>query len=150
MTIKRELTINAPVELLWRYLTEGEKTRLYMFGCEIISDWTIGSPVIWKGLGPDGQELVFVKGDLLEYKKEELLRLTLFDPNMGLADIPKNYLEMVYRLQPHGKQTQLTMEQSGFAEAEKGQQRYEDSLKGWDAVLQQIKELAEKEAAELS
>lgn len=150
MIIKRELTINAPVDLLWRYLTEGEKTRLYMFGCEIISDWAIGSPVIWKGVGPDGKELVFVKGDLLEYKKEELLRLTLFDPNMGLADAPKNYLEMVYRLEPQGKQTKLTMEQSGFEGAEKGQQRYEDSIKGWDAVLQQIKELAEKEASELS
>nr|MBX2877685.1 SRPBCC domain-containing protein [Saprospiraceae bacterium] len=133
-----------------RYLTEGEKTRLYMFGCEIISDWEIGSPVIWTGVGPDGQELVFVKGDLLEYKKEELLRLTLFDPNMGLADLPKNYLEMVYRLVPRGKQTQLIMEQSGFEGADQGKQRYEDSLKGWDAVLQQIKDLAEKEAAELS
>ena len=42
------------------------------------------------------------------------------------------------------------MEQSGFDQAAKGKQRYEDSLKGWSAVLLQIKELAEKEAHELS
>lgn len=150
MTIKRELNIDAPVSLLWSYLTEGEKTRLYMFGCEIISDWELGSSVIWKGVGPDGKELVFVKGELLEYKEEELLRMTLFDPNMGIADSPENYLEMTYRLVPHGEMSKLYMEQTGFAGAERGQQRYEDSIKGWDAVLQQIKELAEKEASELS
>lgn len=150
MIIERELTINAPVSLLWRYLTEGEKTRLYMYGCEIISDWEEGSSVIWKGVGPDGNELVFVTGELLAYKKEELLRLTLFDPNMGIADIPENYLEMTYRLEAQGNTSKLFMEQSGFEGAERGQQRYEDSIKGWDAVLQQIKELSEKEASELS
>lgn len=150
MIIHRELTINAPASLLWSYLTQGEKTKLYMYGCEIISDWNVGSPVDWKGIGPDGKELIFVRGHLLDYKKEELLRMTLFDPNMGIADVPENYLEMTYTLVSHGSQTNLVMEQKGFDRAEKGQARYEDSIKGWDAVLQQIKELAEKEAAELT
>lgn len=150
MIIKRELTVNAPASILWSYLIEGEKTKLYMYGCEIISDWELGSLVEWKGIGPDGKELIFVKGHLLDYKTEELLRMTLFDPNMGIADVPDNYLEMTYTLVGHGNQTNLVMEQKGFDRAEKGQARYEDSIKGWAAVLQQIKELAEKEEAELT
>lgn len=99
MIIKRELNIEVLVFFLWCYLMEGEKICFYMYGCEIIFDWEVGSLVIWKGVGFDGKELVFVIGELLEYKREELLCLMFFDLNMGIMDLLENYLEMIYCLE---------------------------------------------------
>ncbi len=36
-----------------------------MFGCETVSDWKTGSPLLWKGTY-EGNEMVFVKGTVLD------------------------------------------------------------------------------------
>ena len=56
MIIKEEVLFSSKLEAVWNLLINPEMTKQYMFGCEVISDWTIGSVVHWKGVTEDGEE----------------------------------------------------------------------------------------------
>ncbi len=47
--VKNSIVINAPVANVWDALVNPEQTKKYMFGCETVSDWKPGSPLLWKG-----------------------------------------------------------------------------------------------------
>ena len=47
--IKNTITINAPVSKVCDALINSEQTKKYMFGCEVVSDWKAGSPLLWNG-----------------------------------------------------------------------------------------------------
>ena len=49
LIVKKSIKINSSASKVWQVLTNPELTKQYMFGCEIISDWKVGSPVIWRG-----------------------------------------------------------------------------------------------------
>ncbi len=63
--IKNTITINAPASKVWDALVNPEQTKEYMFGCEALSDWKAGSPLLWKG-NYEGKEMVFVKGNIVK------------------------------------------------------------------------------------
>lgn len=46
---KVEITINAPATKVWEALTKPEIIKQYMFGTNVVSDWKVGSTVVWKG-----------------------------------------------------------------------------------------------------
>ena len=97
--IKNSITISAPQSKVWNALINPEQTKKYMFGSEAISDWRVGSPLIWKGLY-EGKEMIFVKGSVVDIKPERFLAYTVFDPNSTIEDIPENYLTVTYELTP--------------------------------------------------
>ena len=144
--IEDELLIHAPTSRVWDALVNPEKTQQYMYGCEVVSDWNVGSPVLWKG-AVDG--VVYVKGNLVILDEERALAFTLFDPHASYPDVPENYLTATYTLQPEGDTTHLTVTQGDFATVAEGDKRYEDSQAqgGWSAILSAIKELVESETA---
>jgi len=117
-------------------------TKKYMFGCEAISDWRVGSSLIWKGAS-DGK--VYVKGSVLKIEPGRLLRYTTFDPNGGYRDVPSNYLTVDYVLSKENGGTLLKVSQGDYAAVEDGQKRYEETVGGWGMVLSKIKELVEQE-----
>jgi carbon monoxide dehydrogenase subunit G len=49
LKIKNTIDIEVPACVLWDILTNPEKTKIYMFGCEAVSDWKIGSELLWRG-----------------------------------------------------------------------------------------------------
>ena len=89
--IENEIQINAGKEQVWNALTNPEQTKNYMFGCEVISDLKVGSPMTWEG-EVEGQKLVFVKGSVLFCDPLNELVYTTFDPSSDVPDIPENYL----------------------------------------------------------
>lgn len=95
--VKNTITINAPASRVWNVLTKPEETKKYMFGCETVSDWEQGSPLLWKG-NFDGKELVAVKGTIVNIEPGKFLEYTTIDPNSGMEDKPKNYLHVTYDL----------------------------------------------------
>jgi uncharacterized protein YndB with AHSA1/START domain len=141
LLIRKSIDVDAPVEILWKVLTDSEFIRQYMFGCNAETDWQPGSALLWRGAA-DG--VVYVKGDVVQFEPPHTLEYTIFDPNSKLADVPSNYLTMKYDLRERGHgQSVLEITQGDFATVEDGERRYRHSLEGDDSVLEGIKRLAE-------
>ncbi len=144
LLIRKSIDIDAPVEILWKVLTDSELIRQYMFGCIAETDWKPGSPLLWKGAA-DGK--LYVKGHVVSIDPPHRLAYTIFDPNSTIKDIPANYLTMTYALtkcKDGGCLLEIT--QGDFSVVEDGERRYRHSLDGDDVVLTGIKKLAEAEA----
>lgn len=145
LIVKGEITINAPVAKVWDALTKPEWTKQYMFGCEALSDWKPGSPLLWKG-SFNGVEMVAVKGHIVSIQPGHSLVYTTMDPNNpAVADLPENYLTVTCHLQEQDGQTLLTVSQGDFSKVAEGENRYKHTVDGggWDPVLVQIKQLLE-------
>src|SRR5687767_310005 len=123
--VQNKIDINAEASRVWEALTDPNQTKIYMFGCETISDWKLGSPLLWQG-NHEGNPIVFVKGIILEIQSNVLLKYTVIDPNSGMPDLPENYLNVTYELQEQNGQTTLTVTQDGFEGAAEGEKRYQE------------------------
>jgi len=142
MIIKEEVLLKSSADKIWDLLINPAMTKQYMFGCEVISDWTIGRPVYWKCQTENGEEVIYVKGEVIEYVEGQKVTSTTFDPNSGMADIPENYVQLSYELKELDNGTLLTITQGDFAGAEEGQKRYEESKSGWvEMVIPAMKKL---------
>jgi uncharacterized protein YndB with AHSA1/START domain len=141
LVVRRSLEIKAPESRVWDILTDPEHTKKYMFGCEVVSDWTPGSPLIWRGAA-DG--IVYVKGSLVRLEKERLFEFTVFDPNAGIEDIPANYTTVSMELAAGSGSTILSVTQGDFTGMADGENRFMSTEAGWDMVLPKIKEMAEQ------
>ncbi|MFI5171753.1 MAG: SRPBCC domain-containing protein [Chitinophagales bacterium] len=147
MIVKNTISINAPATKVWDALVNPEKTKVYMFGCETVSEWKIGDALDWKG-NYEGNDMIFVKGFVLEIKPNQLLKYSVFDPNATYPDIPQNYLNVTYTLSEENGQTILTVTQDGFENAAEGEKRFAEASNngdGWDPILIEIKKLVESE-----
>ncbi|HVS96754.1 MAG TPA: SRPBCC domain-containing protein [Puia sp.] len=142
--VKSSISIHAPAARVWDTLTNPLQTKKYMFGCEAISDWKPGSPLTWKGVF-NGVELVAVKGNVVSIVPGKSLVYTVIDPNNpNIPDIPENYLTVTCDLTEQGGETLLTVTQGDYSRVADGPARYADTLKGgWDAIMGQIKAVAE-------
>jgi uncharacterized protein YndB with AHSA1/START domain len=143
LLIRKAIDVDAPVETLWKVLTDSKFIPQYMFGCIAETDWKSGSPLLWKGAS-DGK--LYVKGHIVSIDHPRRLVYTIFDPNSTIKDIPQNYLTMTYDLKRRGERASvLEITQGDFATVEDGDNRYKHSLDGDDSVLNGIKKLAEAE-----
>jgi len=148
LIIHNTITIQAPAARVWDALVNPEQTKKYMFGCETVSDWKIGSPLLWRG-NYEGNEMVFVKGHIVELQPEKLLAYTVIDPNNAeVPDIPENYLTVTYQLNEADGQTELRVSQGDYATVADGENRYHHTLEegGWQSILDSLKEMVEAES----
>lgn len=146
LEVKNEITIQAPASKIWDVLVNPLQTKKYMFGCETISDWKVGSSLLWQG-EYEGKKMVFVKGFIQAISPNVLLAYTVIDPNNpAIADEPHNYLLVEYFIEPTGSSNTLRVVQSGFEMAARGKERYEETYNngiGWQPILEQIKTICE-------
>lgn len=145
LIIENQVEIHASAAKVWDALVNPEKTKVYMFGCETVSDWKPGSPLLWKGTH-EGKEMVFVKGEVLVIQPGKHLKYTTIDPNSTIDDISENYLWVTYDLAESNGKTKLTVRQGDYSTVAEGEKRYKDSYnngEGWNPILVQIKKLVE-------
>ncbi len=76
LVVENSISMYAPIETVWDVLTNPEQTKKYMFGCETVSDWKLGSPLLWRG-SYEGQDMVFVKGHIIAIQPPTLLTYTV-------------------------------------------------------------------------
>lgn len=147
LLVKSEITIEAPASKVWDILTNPSQTKKYMFGCEAISDWKPGSPLVWKG-DYEGREMIFVKGTIVYIEPRKSLVYTTIDPNSAtVEDRDENYLTVTYDLAENDGKTVLGVTQGDFSNVADGEARYKEAYnngKGWEPILVQIKKLAEE------
>ena len=145
MIVRSSIHIQAPASKVWEALTSAELTKKYMFGCAAISDWQVGSPLLWKGVF-NGAEIVAVKGNVVDFQPFHRLAFTTFDPNSAIEDIPENYVTATYTLTEADGGTLLEVSQGDFATVADGERRYnetDNNGQGWTPILVEIKKLVE-------
>lgn len=145
LTIHNSILINANADKVWDVLTNPEETKKYMFGCATVTDWKVGSPLLWQ-YNYEGKDVVAVKGHIIAIEPGKFLVYTVFDPNSTMPDVPENYLTVTYALEEKNGQTKLSVSQGNYATVADGQRRYKESYnngEGWNPILVQIKAQAE-------
>ena len=144
LIVEGTIRIEAPASKVWDALVNPEQTKKYMFGCETVSDWKAGNPLLWKGQW-EGKEMIFVKGNIVSIEPEKLLAYTTIDPNSAMEDIPENYLTVTYQLSSENGITILTVTQGDYSTVAEGEKRYKETVDGggWQPILDQLKKLVE-------
>lgn len=145
LIVKNTISIKATPEQVWDALVNPEKTKKYMFGCATVSDWKVGSSLLWSG-SYEGKEMVFVKGFILEIEPQKKLKYSVIDPNATYPETPENHLNVTYSLEKSGDHTLLTVIQDGFETAAEGEKRYKEvdnNGDGWNPILKEIKKMSE-------
>lgn len=74
----------------------------------------------------------FRSGDILEYERGVRVKFSTFDPNVGLANLPQNYIHVTYELSEIGNETELTITIENFMEES---ERFKHSQSKWKNIL---------------
>lgn len=144
--IENSILIHASIDRVWDTLTKPEETRKYMFGCETVSDWKVGSSLVWRG-EYEGKVLDFVKGYILVLEPLKKLVYSTFDPFSTIEDIPQNYLHVSYKLEEIPEGVLFRVTQGDYDEVADGARRYQEAWNnglGWSPILTEIKKVAEQ------
>ncbi|WP_276373758.1 SRPBCC domain-containing protein [Chryseolinea sp. H1M3-3] len=128
--------IKAPVNKVWEALVNPEMVREYFFGSSQITDWKVGSPIIWEGEyeGKKYQD----KGVVLEYIPNDTLSFSYLSNWAGLPDQPENYLFVKYEVTQVEGGTKLSITQSNYDEG-----KAKHSAENWAVVIDGLKKLVE-------
>jgi len=135
---KASTTIDAHIERVWDALTNPDLIKQFMFGTEAVSDWKVGSPIIWKGVwqGKPYED----KGKILKIEPPHLLRYSHFSPLSGAPDVPENYHTLTYVLTAKGEKTLIELSQDNNASDEEVQH----SNGMWQQLLVSLKKVLEE------
>ena len=132
-----ETTVAAPRDRVWAALTDPGQIEKYMFGAQVVTDWTPGSPIVWKG-EYEGRSYED-KGQILEVEPGRRLRVTHFSPLSGQEDRPENYHTLLYELEEHDGTTHVSLSQDNNPTEEAA----EHSRANWQQMLVALKDLIE-------
>jgi uncharacterized protein YndB with AHSA1/START domain len=77
LIVTNSISINAPASKVWDALVNPAQTKKYMFNCEAVSDWKVGSPLLWRGSYNGSPDMVFVKGNIVDIQPEKFLACKL-------------------------------------------------------------------------
>lgn len=139
LSVSESVIVNADVKKVWETLTNPVLIKEYLFGTETITDWKVGSPIIFQG-EYQGQKYKD-KGVILEFKPMETLSYSYWSGFTGVEDKPENYSKVSYHVKAiDAKTTEFTWTQKGFA-TEEG---YNHSKSGMTHFLRGIKAAMEK------
>lgn len=138
LIVSHSVEIKAEPKQVWNALTNPEIIKEYLFGTETITDWKVGSEIIFQG-EYEGHKYRD-KGIVRENIPNQLLSYSYWSGFSGLEDKPENYSLITYTIEKNGNSTKFTWTQKGFA-TEEG---YQHSKSGMEAFLQQIKDIVER------
>lgn len=132
------ITIHVPAAKVWEALTKPDIIKQYMFGTEVISDWQVGSSIIWKGewQGKSYED----KGKILKVDEERMLQYSHFSPLSGEQDIPENYHTVTIELSKDDGKTSVSLSQDG----NETEEDKEHSEQNWNMMLIGLKKLLEQ------
>ena len=133
------ITIEAPARRVWSVLTDPDGIKEFMFGTDVVTDWTVGGPIVWRGIW-EGKAYED-KGRILEFEPGRRLVVTHFSPLSGQEDAPENYHTLRWILEDRPGATTLTLSQDNNASAEAAQH----SKGMWDSLVAGVKAIAERE-----
>jgi uncharacterized protein YndB with AHSA1/START domain len=130
--------IKAKADKVWDALTNPELIKQYLFGTEVVSDWKVGSSIIYKGVweGKPYED----KGTIKELIPNRLLSTTYWSSISSGEDKPENYLLVKYELSESNGETTVTIS----VDNNPTQEEADHVAANWAYVLQALKDLLEK------
>jgi uncharacterized protein YndB with AHSA1/START domain len=141
LIVSRSIDIKAGPSTVWRALTDPSIIKEYLYGTETITDWKVGSEIIFQG-EYQGQTYRD-KGIVQENVTNEILSYLYWSGFSGLPDKPENYSRVTYELQPlEPGLTRFTWTTKGFASEES----FQHSDAGMNDLLEKMKEIIERKA----
>ncbi len=113
---KATVTIAMPTKKVWDALVNPATIKQYFFGTTVVSDWRVGSPIVWKGewQGKSYED----KGSILQYEPGRTIQYSHFSPLSGLPDKPENYHNVTIELSAGKDQTKVLLSQDNNATEE--------------------------------
>ncbi len=139
LQVSESIEINVAVAKVWHALTTPEIIKEFLFGTETVTNWKIGSEIIFQG-EYDGHKYRD-HGVILENVLHKKMSYSYWSGFSGLEDKPENYSTVIYTLENIGAdKTNFTWAQKGFA----NEQAQQHSRNGMDVLLKKIKEVVEK------
>lgn len=132
------IDVDAAPERVWAALTEPDQIQAYMFGSQVETTWTVGSPIVWKGEwnGKPYED----KGEIVEFEPGRRLTVTHFSPLAGQPDAPESYHTLTYELTARDGGTRLSLSQDNNPTEEAA----EHSRGNWELMLRALKEYVER------
>jgi uncharacterized protein YndB with AHSA1/START domain len=126
-----EVYLRATPEEVWRAITDSELTKQYYYDNTVESDWTPGSPIVYRN--PDGTEAI--TGEIVEADAPRRLVHTFFFP--GTNESPSR---CTWTIEPRGEATLLILTHDGF---DGETDTFKSVAHGWVPVLSGLKTLVE-------
>ena len=136
--LNKRININAPSTKVWDALINPDIIKLWLFGTNVISEWKVGSQLLFTG-NWQGTEYTD-KGTILQFEKEKIFQYNYWSGFSGLPDVPENYSIITFNLASKNYCTELNLTQSNFA----SELMFEHSGKNWDTTLDVMKSIIEK------
>ncbi len=135
-TAQYETFINATVEKVWDALTNPAIVKQYFFGTTLITDWKVGSTIVFQGEW-DGNSYED-KGIIQSYVANQRVVYSYLSSWSGLEDAPENYLTITYEVNEENGGTALTITQTNFDE-----EKAKHSEESWASIMEGMKKLVE-------
>lgn len=134
---KSSVDVCASLSKIWEALVDPEMAKKYFSGAEIVTDWTVGSPISFIGEfdGNPYEE----KGMLLNVEPDRRLKYTHWSHFDGLPDEPDNYRIWTFDINTKKGVTQLSITEDNIP-TEKQKSRSDEF---WADTLLSIKRLVE-------
>ncbi|MGA2504521.1 MAG: SRPBCC domain-containing protein [Anaerolineales bacterium] len=134
---KASISIDAPDKKVWDALVDPAAIKQYFFGTTVVSDWHLGSPIVWKG---EWQGKAYEdRGVILNIMPEKIIQYSHFSPLSGLPDKPENYHTVTIELTAAGSQTLVSLSQDHNATEEERSH----SEQNWGIMLAGLKKFLE-------
>lgn len=141
LKVSKSIEINSKGEQVWDALTNPEKIKVYLFGTETITNWKVGSPIIFQG-EYEGHKYKD-KGNVLKNELNSLLQYNYWSQFSSLEDTLENYAIVTYKIGIVSEnKVNFTWTQEGFS----SQEGFEHTEKTLNGMLEQIKNLVEEKA----
>ena len=131
------VTIDAPVESVWRALTTPELIKQWFFGVDTETDWTVGGPLVHRGVY-QGKAYVD-KGRIIRFDPPRTLVHTHWSDISGKPDMPENYQQVTWALSDKDGKALLEVTEENIPSPE----AQAVSEQGWQTVLANLKGLLE-------
>lgn len=128
-----EIDIVAAPSQVWAALTDPAQIKKYFFGTEVVTDWQVGGPILWKG-EYDGKRYED-KGEVVEFTPNRRLQVTHFSPMTGQPDEPGNYHTVTYDLEERPGATRVSLSQDNNGD----EAEVERATANWTMLLSGLK-----------
>jgi len=139
ITGRASISIHATAAKVWEALTTPRIIKKYLFGTDAVSDWQIGSPLIFKGewQGKHYED----KGTILDIVPQKLFKYSYWSSMSGMEDKAENYVYVTYEISGVDDDITLTITQENIPD----EKMKEHSEENWNKVLADIKKILEGE-----
>ena len=137
LSLTSSITIDAPIEDVWRAVTTPAVIKQWFFGVDTETDWQVGSSLVHRGeyQGKPYED----KGEILQFDPPKLLVHTHWSDFSGKPDSPEHYQEVSWALAQRNGATELTITERNLP-SEEAKAVSEES---WRMVLENLKNVLE-------